>query len=189
MKPIRLTFPGDEKTAKLGMKCLIIIVLFFLALGVLVYPVYSRVQVLDESLATMQSKLTEQDVYLPYYAKLQAMHSKTPALHLSMGKKEPLVRQKAFSVVEDLEHMAHAIGMNTLDIGVDQGALRAGLDTAVLTGVFSGEKKDFHELYMAVNALPYVDKVRKVELRSVPNGVEIFLELTLLIQKNQGRNR
>lgn len=189
MKRMRLTLPGDEKTAKLGMKCLLIIVLFLLALGGLVYPVYSRVQTLDERLEAMQSKLTEQDVYLPYYAKLQALHSKTPDLNLSLGKKRPLVRQNAFGVVEDLERMAHAVGMNTLDIGVDQGALRAGLETTVLTGVFSGDKKNFHELYVAVNTLPYVDKVRKVELRAVPDGVEVFLELAVLIQKNQGRNR
>lgn len=183
MKRIGYSGFRNERAAKLGLKSLAIAVLFLMGLGGLVYPVYSNVQELEGGIAAMKSKLAEQDVYLPYYAKLQALQKNVPSLSLPLVKKAPLERNQAFGVVEEVERIAHGAGMDTLDIGVDQGALRAGLETTVLTGVFSGHKESFYDFYVAVESLPYVRKVKKVELRAVPGGVEVFLELAILIQR------
>ncbi len=185
IRKMRLKFfaSRDDRAAKLSIKCLVIVVLFLLGLGGLVYPVYSRVQGLENTIAGISSKIAEQDVYLPFYAKLQSIQSNVPVLDLPLSKKVPLERHKAFGIVEEVERIAHQSDMETLDISVDQDALRAGQGTTVLTGVFSGKAGAFHDFYVAVNALPYVKETSKLELRAVPGGVEVFLKLAVLIHK------
>lgn len=174
---------NNERLTRLGIKCLIMLVLFVVALAGAVYPVYSRVQELDQNIAAMESKLAQQQVYLPLYARLKGEASKEPALNLPVPGGVPLERGKALGIVVDIENMAHDSNMDTLDISVDQAAIRSGLGHVKITGIFAGQSVDFRNFYVSLGALPYVDAIPKIEMRAVPNGLEVYMELSVLIKK------
>lgn len=172
----------DDRPVKLGIKCLVTVLLFIGALGALVYPVHMRVQSLDSRIADMNMKLAEQDVFVPQYAHFSSLLAKTPKLSLPLPPKTPLDRQDAFGVVAELERVAAGAGMDPLDVSVDQNAVRSGADAVKVTGVFSGHEADFKRFFIAVSSLPYIGKVARVEIRSVPGALEVLMELSVLVK-------
>jgi hypothetical protein len=118
---------------------------------------------------------------MPALASLK-QNANNPALEeLLPPKAEPVPRAQAYLITEQLGHMAMAVGLEPLDVTLNVASMAQEPDSIQAQGVFSGQLDGVRAFLLALNRMPSLSRLEKVEIRAVDGRLEMMVQLRVVL--------
>lgn len=162
---------------RLLIKALIALALTGVVAAVLVLPSRSRLKALDEAIAGVQGKISSQEAFAPVFADLRRAADREAGASFGFPARAPLDRQHLQELPGMVQDKAQAAGLGVLEMNLDVNSVLMDRSRVMLQGVFSGQLAQFRLFYLELQSLPSLNRVERVEIRAVPEGLEFFVQM------------
>lgn len=136
---------------------------------------------LEREVADQKARLERQQKLAPALASLAAGAQNATLEELLPPKAEPVPRSQAYLVTGQLSHMATLAGLETLDVSLNAGSLAQDPDSIQAQGVFAGQMDGVRAYLLALNRLPSLSRLEKVEIRAVDGRLEMMVQLRIAL--------
>lgn len=155
--------------------------LFLLLLGVLAYPEYQRGVKLQQRINSTRYAILEQEMFAPLHARLQKDLSDTLPDNLPLVEPGPLAKGGMNVLPARVADLAAEAGYEALEVTVDPGSLSRRPDHILVRVVVSGPSARFRDFFLSFSSLAFVTHLEKMEMRAVPDGLEVMLQAWVLL--------
>ncbi|SKA74104.1 hypothetical protein SAMN02745704_00595 [Paucidesulfovibrio gracilis DSM 16080] len=145
-------------------------------------PQFQELVSLRERIHDAEERLERQALFLPEYARLHRQMEPQSEGAYDVPPTEPVDVNTIERLPSEMIRLAGDAGLQVLDVVVSPGSLRTGQGRMMMQCVVQGGLDGFKQMYRALAALPYLDRVDRVEMRAAPGGAEFFLELWVLLE-------
>lgn len=136
---------------------------------------------LDREIATQKARLERQQKLMPTLVSLNMGAHNATLEDLLPPKAEPVPRSQAYLITETLGHMATAEGLEPLDVSLNAASMAQDPDSIQAQGVFSGQTENVRAFLLALNRMPSLSRLEKVEIRAVDGRLEMLVQLRVAL--------
>lgn len=136
---------------------------------------------LDQEILAEKAKIERQQKLMPTLASLSLGAGNATLEELLPPKAEPVPRSQAYLVTDQLSHMATAVGLEPLDVTLNAASMAQDPDTIQAQGVFSGQIDGVRAFLLALNRMPSLSRLEKVEIRAVDGRLEMMVQLRIAL--------
>lgn len=136
---------------------------------------------LDQEILAEKVKMTRQQKLMPALASLNMNAHNATLEELLPPKAEPVPRAQAYQITERLGHMATASGLEPLDVTLNAASMAQDPDSIQAQGVFSGQIDGVRAFLLALNRMPSLSRLEKVEIRAVDGRLEMMVQLRIAL--------
>ncbi len=136
---------------------------------------------LDQELAAQRVRLERQQKLMPTLASLNLNAHNATLEDLLPPKAQPVPRSQAYLITETLGHMATAAGLEPLDLSLNAGSMAQDPNSIQAQGVFSGQVEQVRAFLLALNRMPSLSRLEKVEIRAVDGRLEMMVQLRVAL--------
>lgn len=136
---------------------------------------------LGSEIAETRERAKRQQALLPTWATLSQFSSNSTVGALLPPAKKPVERAKAYAVPDDIAQMARALGVDPVDVTLNPASLTKSPDAIEVNGVFAGPFDALRGLLGGLAAMPSLEALDKVELRSVDGHLEMYIQMRVAL--------
>ncbi|MES9996015.1 hypothetical protein [Desulfovibrio aminophilus] len=162
---------------RLLLKSLFALVIIGIVAAVLVIPSRARLAELDTAIAGVQEKIARQEAFAPMFVELRLAAEREAGVSFGFPAHAPLDRQRLQDLPGLVQDKAQAAGLGVLEMTLDVNSVLLDRSRVMLQGVFSGQLAQFRLFYLELQSLPSLNRVERVEVRAVPEGLEFFVQM------------
>lgn len=128
-----------------------------------------------------RERTKRQMALLPTWASLSQFSSNSTVGALLPPAKKPVERARAYAVPDDISQMARALGVDPVDVTLNPTSLTKTPNAIEVNGVFAGSFEGLHGLLAGLSAMPSLEAMDKMELRSVDGHLELFIQMRVAL--------
>lgn len=136
---------------------------------------------LERETAETRERTKRQQALLPAWSTLSQFSSNATVGALLPPAKKPVERARAYAVPDDIAQMARALGADPVDVTLNPASLTKSPDAIEVNGVFAGPFDALRGLLGAFAAMPSLEAMDKVELRSVDGHLEMYIQMRVAL--------
>lgn len=174
---LELTPELRQLGARLALGAALLGVVIFLAV---VMPLNEGRRLERETVETRE-QTKRQQALLPVWSSLSQFTSNATVAALLPPPKKPVERAKAYAVPDDIAQMARALGVDPVDVTLNPGSLAKTPNAIELNAVFAGPFDGLRGLLGALAAMPSLEALDKIELRSVDGHLELYIQMRVAL--------
>lgn len=168
----------EEYKGVIGMAVAVLVAVAVVA-WIFLSPLYQKRADLDARLVQARSDLERQRVFLPQYQSMQKFLEQGDLDAFPSPAPAPLPMAELNELPDELSRLAGESGLEVLDFvlspgDMDQGRMR-------MQCVLMGGLEQFHDFHFSLGALPFLERIDRIEAQAVAGGMEFFVEFWIQV--------
>ena len=147
----------------------------------LIYPYTLSLAKMDREIEGIKSRIKEQNVLYPFYLDLQKKMMVHEPEGFSLPRQVALPADETAIASDDFQQIADRNQMQLLDAVPDVDSLISGSGYVTMNVVLLGDLPRIHNFLLQIGALPYLEKIEKIQIQEMTDREELELRLEVVI--------